>query len=125
MQARRPYPVYANFTIPKWLALRTTDGGGEIAGGWQLWLALRLQRRGLSEGRNTIIGPGLVNIDLALDRNFQLADRFQPQFRGELFNILNHTNFNLPSTTYDSATFGSLTSATDPREVQFGLKLIF
>jgi hypothetical protein len=76
-------------------------------------------------GRNTLIGPGLVNIDFAVDRNFQLWERLRLQFRGELFNIFNHPNFNLPSTAFDSPTFGSLPSAMDPREIQFGVKLIF
>lgn len=76
-------------------------------------------------GRNTLTGPGQFNLDFALDRSFQIVERLRLQFRGELFNIFNHPNFNLPITTYDSPTFGSLTIAQDPREIQFGLKLIF
>ena len=76
-------------------------------------------------GRNALIGPGLVNLDFALDRNFQLLEWLRLQFRGEIFNIFNHPNFNLPATGFDSPTFGTLTSAMDPREIQFGVKLIF
>jgi hypothetical protein len=76
-------------------------------------------------GRNSLVGPGLVNLDFAVDRNFQITERYRLQFRSELFNIFNHPNFNLPATGYDSPSFGTLTSAMDPREIQFGLKFIF
>ena len=76
-------------------------------------------------GCNTLTGPGLVNLDFALDRNFQITERWRLQFRAEAFNIFNHPNFNLPATAFDSASFASLTTAMDPREVQFGLKLLF
>jgi hypothetical protein len=76
-------------------------------------------------GRNTLMGPGLVNLDAALGRNFHISEFYKLQFRVELFNSLNHPNFNLPSTGYDSPSFGSITSAGDPRQIQFGLKLVF
>ncbi len=76
-------------------------------------------------GRDALTGPGLVNLDFALDRNFQLREWLRLQFRGELFNIFNHPNFNLPVATFDSPTFASVTSAMDPREIQFGIKLVF
>jgi hypothetical protein len=76
-------------------------------------------------GRNTLIGPNLFNVDFSVDRSFSITERIHLQFRGEMFNIFNHPNFNLPNTTIDSPSFGTLTSAMDPREIQFGLKLIF
>jgi hypothetical protein len=78
-----------------------------------------------NEGRNNIIGPKLFDLDFALDRNFTITERIHLQFRAEFFNILNHPNFNLPNTGVDSGAFGSLTSAMDPREIQFGVKLVF
>ncbi|HYA18087.1 MAG TPA: carboxypeptidase regulatory-like domain-containing protein [Bryobacteraceae bacterium] len=76
-------------------------------------------------GRNVLIGPKLFDLDFAVDRNFTITERIHLQFRGELFNILNHPDFNLPTTQYDNPSFGSLTSAMDPREIQFGLKVIY
>src|SRR5207249_3168779 len=50
-------------------------------------------------GRNTLIGPGLVNFDFSLFKNNyikRISDRFNAQFRAEFFNILNHANFAPP-----------------------------
>jgi carboxypeptidase family protein len=77
-------------------------------------------------GRNVIIGPGLQNFDFALSRNFNVTERFRVQFRTELFNAFNHANFNYPAATANAPqTFGQITSALDPRQMQFGLKVIF
>ena len=45
--------------------------------------------------------------------------------RAETFNIANHPNFGSPATVWDSVTFGTLSSALDSRQTQFGLKLLF
>ena len=47
------------------------------------------------------------------------------QFRAEFFNMPNHTNFNPPNKRLGNGNFGRITSARDPRIIQFGLKLIF
>ncbi len=77
-------------------------------------------------GRNIIIGPGFQNFDFALSRNFNVTERFRIQFRTELFNAFNHANFNYPAATANAPqTFGQIASALDPRQIQFGLKIIF
>ena len=76
-------------------------------------------------GRNIINGPGLVNLDTAVVRVFRLTERFQLQFRGQAYNTLNHPNFNYPNATRDSAAFGSISSAGDPRILEGALRLIF
>jgi len=88
-------------------------------------------------GRNTIIGPGLVNLDFSLFKNNhikKISDTFNVQFRTELFNILNHTNFAPPldnRNIFDSAgspigNAGLITSTQTPsRQIQFALKLIW
>jgi len=77
-------------------------------------------------GRNIIIGPGFQNFDFALSRNFNVTERFRIQFRTELFNAFNHANFNYPAATQNApTTFGQIASALDPRQMQFGLKIIF
>jgi hypothetical protein len=72
-----------------------------------------------------IRGPGLVTFDMALYKDFRFGEHETLQFRGELFNIFNHTNFSGVNTTYGSAGFGQLTSALDPRIVEFALRFHF
>jgi hypothetical protein len=88
-------------------------------------------------GRNTIIGPGLVNFDFSLFKNNhvkRISDKFNVQFRAEFFNVLNHTNFAPPLDNrhiFDSAgspigNAGLITSTQTPsRQVQFALKMIW
>ena len=47
------------------------------------------------------------------------------QFRAEFFNLLNHTNFNLPDNFLGDSTFGQITSAQAPRRLQLALKFLF
>jgi len=86
--------------------------------------------------RNDVIGPGLIDVDASLQKEFQLHESMKLQFRFDAFNLFNHPNFNLPnricSTLSGStcagtpnSTFGQITSAQDPRELQFALKLMF
>ena len=88
-------------------------------------------------GRNTVIGPGLLNFDFSLFKNNRIkriSDTFNVQFRAELFNILNHTNFAPPldnRNIFDSAgtpigNAGLITSTQTPsRQIQFALKVIW
>jgi hypothetical protein len=76
-------------------------------------------------GRNTLIGPGTVNVDLAAHRIFAITERVNLQFRGEFFNAFNHTQFNNPDTSVADDTFGRITSARSPRIIQLALKLRF
>ena len=76
-------------------------------------------------GRNVINGPGIVNLDAAVVRRFRLTERFNLQFRAQAYNTLNHPNFNYPSATVDSAAFGTITSAADPRILEGALRLVF
>ena len=50
-------------------------------------------------GRNNIVGPGIVNVDVAFSRRFVARERYSLQFRAESFNLANHTNFGLPVQT--------------------------
>ena len=76
-------------------------------------------------GRNILDGPGYHNVNVSLVKNTALSERFKMQFRAEAFNLFNHPNFNLPDNFLGSPTFGRITSARDPRHIQFGLKLLF
>ena len=76
-------------------------------------------------GRNILDGPGFQNFNVALVKNTVFSERVNVQFRAEAFNFFNHPNFNLPDNFLGSPTFGRITSARDPRHIQFGLKLLF
>jgi hypothetical protein len=58
-------------------------------------------------------------------KNIFLTESPQLQFRSEFFNPLNRVNYNQPDTSFTSGNFGRITSAGEPRHVQFGLKLYF
>jgi Carboxypeptidase regulatory-like domain len=76
-------------------------------------------------GRNTVIGPGIFNVDASIIRNFRVSGRTL-QFRLETFNTLNNPIWNDPTTTMSSPNWGTITSTRKPmREVQLGLKFVF
>jgi len=89
-------------------------------------------------GRNSIVGPGLINFDLSLFKNNRIesiSDLFNIQFRVEAFNVLNRTNFNPPTANNQvfnaDGTSGGLTpglldtTSTTSRQVQVALKVIW
>jgi hypothetical protein len=90
-------------------------------------------------GRGTFNGPGLAEVDLSVLKNIAVSERISLQFRAEFFNLMNHVNYASPNTTVftNSGTFAapkytpSPTAgfinglATNPRNIQFGLKLMF
>lgn len=76
--------------------------------------------------RGVIIGPGFQRYDLGLMRNFKLAEGKFLQFRGEGFNVFNHTNFATIAVAQTTpSTFGTVTAARDNRILQVALKLNF
>lgn len=84
-------------------------------------------------GRDTLTGPGIVELDLSALKTTTIFERVNLQFRAEFFNVLNHTNFGTPNTVVYSAatsapspTAGVITStATTSRQIQFGLRVNF
>jgi hypothetical protein len=76
-------------------------------------------------GRSIINGPGLINVDFSLLRQFRTSETTKLEFRFEAFNLTNHTNFLLPGTSFGTATFGAVASAQESRDLQFGLKFYF
>ena len=83
--------------------------------------------------RDSLVGPGLSELDFSAAKNTALTERVHLQFRAEFFNILNHTNFVTPNeVVYTSATSGISPTAgvvtatsTTSRQIQFGAKLNF
>jgi hypothetical protein len=78
-----------------------------------------------NEGRDNVYGPGSFNIDTSLTRNFVFREKIHIQFRGEAFNTDNHTNFGAPSGAFGTSAFGTISSASSPRNLQFALKVNF
>ena len=77
-------------------------------------------------GRNTIYGPGLQTLDMAVVREFTLSERFRFQFRAEFFNALNNVNLGTPNRFVNTPQFGTITEATTPgRQIQFSARFSF
>jgi hypothetical protein len=123
-------------TAPASFAAQCGDfpGAGTAPAG-RVWCANLLG----NAGRNSIIGPKLVNVDFSATKNNaikSISETFNVQFRAEIFNIFNHSNF-VPPGPLDGGTvlhdtgapFGGAgflnALATQPRDVQFALKVIW
>lgn len=78
-----------------------------------------------SAGRAPLLGPGLINVDLSLQRNIAITEHQRVQLRCDSFNTANHPNFNVPGQSFGTGSFGVVGSALDPRILQFGVKYIF
>jgi hypothetical protein len=88
-------------------------------------------------GRDALYGPGFGSVDFSLFKNFPIfRERVHGQFRVEIFNLTNRTNWANPTTTFTSSSFGELTNTKnatsapglgfgEPRNVQLALKVIF
>ncbi len=77
-------------------------------------------------GRNILRGPGVVNLDLGVFRDFPITERFRLQFRAESFNVSNTPHFNNPNANVSEDDFATITSAKqDERSFRFGLRLFF
>ncbi len=83
-----------------------------------------------SLGRNTFIGPGYFATDLNLQKNTKIpwfwgSEGANIQFRAEMYNAFNQTNLTRPASEIRDGNFGKSTSAFAPRNIQFGLKVLF
>ncbi|MGH9355168.1 MAG: carboxypeptidase regulatory-like domain-containing protein, partial [Terriglobia bacterium] len=84
-------------------------------------------------GRDTFIGPGLATLDFSLFKRTRITESLSLEFRAEIFNILNHANFNTPNLIVFTSPAGIPSSAagkitatsTASRQVQFGMKLLW
>ena len=77
-----------------------------------------------NSGRNILRGPGWSALDLSLQKRV-FAGPTSLIFRWDVFNVFNHTNFDLPDSFLGSPTFGQILSAQSPRRFQFGVKYVF
>jgi hypothetical protein len=78
-----------------------------------------------NSSRNPVRGPGYRTGDIAIIRRFVIGETKSIQFRTEIFNLTNTPPLASPNVVLGAAGFGSITSAGDPRVIQFGLKFDF
>jgi hypothetical protein len=76
-------------------------------------------------GRNTLRAPGIVNYDMSLFKKFPVKEVLTIEFRAEFYNLTNTPFFGTPATNVNSATFGEISSASNQRNIQFALRLLF
>ncbi len=76
-------------------------------------------------GRNAFRAPNFEQWDLGVDKKFRIRESIALQFRSEFFNVLNHTNFGIPTAISTNAAFGTIRTTYPPRQIQFALKLLF
>jgi hypothetical protein len=90
--------------------------------------------------RNFLRGPGYTNFDVSFSKTTALTEKLSLEFRGDFFNIFNHTNFTNPGvvnnlngtfsgggagTNLNSSQFGQVTSTFDQRIIQLAFRLSF
>jgi len=75
--------------------------------------------------RHPLDSPGLMNWDLALQKDTVATERLRIQFTAEAFNVFNRVNFAPPNASFGTAQFGTITAANPGREIQFGIKMLF
>jgi outer membrane receptor protein involved in Fe transport len=79
-----------------------------------------------NSGRNILRGPGLVNVDTALQRRFAISGQTAVELRWEVFNLFNTVQFGLPDSNISASTFGTIQRlAGDPRVMQFAVRFTF
>lgn len=75
--------------------------------------------------RSVLRGPAWKTVDVTLAKHFKLTERWGAELRGELFNVLNHANFDTPGHTLGNADFGVISAAEPARTVQLALRVLF
>jgi hypothetical protein len=81
-----------------------------------------------NEKRNVVIGPDNTQVDITIARVVNFSDRLAAQFRLETFNLPNHPNFYNPfaaAAQTGTTSFGQITNAYDPRQMQAAVRIIF
>lgn len=87
-------------------------------------------------GRDALYGPGFGSVDFSLFKNIPITEKIKGQFRVEIFNLFNRTNWANPTATFTSSSFGQLTQTKnaqsapglgfgEPRNTQLALKIMF
>jgi hypothetical protein len=101
--------------------------GAETVAEWFNKAAFALPAAGqFGNAPNSVVrGPGVHLTDLGVFKNFKITDRVRAQYRLEMFNAFNHTQYSAVGTSLDAATFGRVTTANEPRLIEMAIKLTF
>jgi hypothetical protein len=75
--------------------------------------------------RNTAWGPTFWNFDIGINKRFQVTETVHADFRFEMFNTFNHTNFRAPASDWSRSGFGRINDAFAPRQMQWALRIGF
>jgi hypothetical protein len=76
-------------------------------------------------GRNSLRGPGFINYDMSVVRNFRMLERVRLELRGEAYNLSNTPRWGNPTNNVNNAAFGQILSASGERELQVAVRLTF
>jgi len=76
-------------------------------------------------GTGNVVGPVFWQFDAALSRVFQVRESQRIEFRAEAFNVTNSLRKGTPVTNFAASNFGQITTASDPRIMEFAFKYIF
>lgn len=135
---------YSGLPVPHTINVNNQNLGGSVRGDWVRNPNLPSSDRTIDRwfdtgfvvpsapgvvsnaGRNLIYGPGRRNLDVTVARTFRLPfEGHLLQFRFESFNFTNTPNFGPPAAGVGTPTAGRITTAEDPRRIQFALKYNF
>ena len=78
-----------------------------------------------NSGRSILDGPGFQNWDIGLLKDFSFGERLTMQFRAEFFNAFNMAHFDDPVRDVTDSSIGQIFGASEPRNIQFGLKFLW
>jgi hypothetical protein len=119
-----------NPSLARWFNTCFQGNTCTVAGNGSTTPAWAVQPAGTqgNERINQLFMPHQRDVDLSLNKDFNITEKLKAQFRAECFNISNTPNFNGPDQTSSDGTFGAITSIalnSNPRQFQFALKLLF
>ena len=72
-----------------------------------------------------MLAPGYADIDAAIQKHIPLGNQVRLELRWEVFNLLNHVNFDVPNRVALTPNFGRIFSAGPARQMQIGTRLLF
>ena len=78
-----------------------------------------------TSGLNTVRGPGRRSYDFSLFKNFAVTERAKLEFRTEFYNLTNTPVFGNPAAFLNAGNFGQISSASNSRTIQFGMRMVF
>jgi hypothetical protein len=135
LRTGQPFSVTFSPSLPGWIASRadvvnvgSLDSGTRSINKWFDPSGYKVPAPFTygNSARNLLFGPGQVVFDMSLLKDTSITERVKAQFRAEFFNMPNHANFQNPGSNISSpSSVGKITSADDPRQIQFGLKILF